>query len=129
MKELEKEVGKLDKSFGLIKVNLVHETGDNEGIWAVPADATSAAKTKNDNSNGEFVMVRLCNQPLGWNNLTWGGLVRAKTKGSMRPDAFLEDQGMPLLDSDKSNLGNLVVEELAKIEKKTKKSKKTKAKK
>lgn len=121
-KDLEKKIDGLDKSFGLLKVNLVHESG-NEGIWAVPADADSKTKMESDDSNGEFAFVRLCNTPLGWNDLTWGGLVRVKTNGSERPSAHLEDQKIPMLDADKTNLSALVVEEIARREKKEKSKK------
>ena len=119
-KDLEKKIDALDKSFGLIKVRLIHESGDSEGIWAVPTDSDSNDKIHSDTSNGEFAFVRLCNTPLGWNDLTWGGLVRVRTAGSQRPVARLEDQETPELDTDKTNLSALIVEEIARREKKNK---------
>lgn len=127
-KDLEKKIEELDKSLGLLKVNLIHEGGEGEGIWAVPADPGSKAKIMADSSRGDFAFVRLCNTPLGWNDLTWGGLVRVKTNGDQRPMAHLEDQKMPEIDADKANLGALVVEEIARREKRESKKNKTKTK-
>lgn len=124
LKALEKEVSKLEKSFGLCKVRLIHEDGSGEGIWAVPADAESKARLDNDKSQDEFAFVRLCNMPLGWNNLNWGGLVRVKTNGEIRADGHLEEQDLPQIRNDQQNVSTLVLEELAKKDKKTTKSKK-----
>lgn len=117
-KELEKKIDALDKALGLVKVNLIHEDGETEGIWAVPVDPGSKARILSESSHNEFAFVRLCNTPLGWNGLTWGGLVRVKTRGDERPEARLHDQAMPMIDNDKTNLSTLVAEELARREKK-----------
>lgn len=123
LKELEKTVQKLDKTLGLTKVRLVHASGDGEGIWAVPTDADSKAKLESDLSHNEFAFVRLMNQPLGWNDLSWGGLVRVKTNGRLRADGILDDQDLPEIIADRANIQELIAEE-----NKPKKVKKTKAK-
>lgn len=102
--ELEATIQKLEKDFGFVKVNLVHEGSGNEGIWAVPIDKESDDKLRSDLSNGEHAFVRLANQPLGWNGLTWGGLVRVKTVGSNRPMAHVSDQNLQILEDDKKSL-------------------------
>lgn len=112
-KELEDKIGELDKSLGLCKVRLIHEDGGGEGIWAVPLDPGSKAKLESDSSKGEYAYVRLCNTPLGWNNLTWGGLVRVKTSGELRAVGNLDEQDLPDLKADRDNLTTLVNAELA----------------
>ena len=104
VKELEQKISALEKEFGLCKVNLVHEGEGNEGIWAVPTDADSKAKLDNDNSTGEFAFVRLCNMPLGWNGLTWGGLVRVKTAGTNRAVGNINEQDIKEVKEDRDNL-------------------------
>jgi hypothetical protein len=104
VKGLEKAVEKLEKEFGLCKVNLVHEEGMNEGIWAVPIDADSKAKLDSDVSRDEYAFVRLCNAPLGWNDLTWGGLVRVKTSGDQRALGHLNEQNVKEIKEDRANL-------------------------
>lgn len=103
------------EKYGHLKVTLVHADGSTEGIWAVPADAESAARYRTSNSRDEAVLVRLTNVPLGWNGLTWGGLVRARTQGERRPEAQLHDQAGLALDRER--LRDLVAAELARREK------------
>lgn len=82
--ELAEIVKKLDKKFKLVKVNIVHPEGGNEGIWAVAADEDSARRYNDNTSSGEEVFVRLCNRPL-LENFYWGSLILATTQGSDRP--------------------------------------------
>lgn len=117
IKDLEKKIESLDKTFGMCKVRLIHEGGEGEGIWAVPADADSKAKLDNDASIDEYAFVRLCNMPLGWNGLSWGGLVRVKTAGSDRAVGNLDEQNLAELREDRKNLSKLIAEELAKEKK------------
>lgn len=104
VKDLEKTIGGLEKEFGFCKVRLVHEDGPGEGIWAVPVDAASKKKLDNDHSTGEYAFIRLCNTPLGWNNLTWGGLVRVKTAGDQRAVGNLDEQDLIEIKEDRANL-------------------------
>lgn len=105
--ELNNEIEGLNKKLGITKVNLVHESGEHEGIWAIPLDEESKAKLDSDTSNGEFAFVRLMNQPLGWNDLSWGGLVRVRTNGDKRAYAEVSDQNLKALTEDRKNLAEL----------------------
>lgn len=108
--DLETTLANLQKKYGYLKVNLVREgeTGGNgEGIWAVPVDDESKQTLNSESSQGEFAMVRVCNMPFSWENLTWGGLVRAKTLGSKRPAAYLPDQDLPEIKEDWANLAKI----------------------
>lgn len=109
-REFDKSVAKLDKQFGMGKVALIHEDGMGEGIWYTPANAESK-KILDGNSYDEFAFVRLANQPLGWNDLTWGGLVKVRTKGpELRPEGRLEDQTDEIIRTDREQILKLRAE-------------------
>ena len=90
--ELELKVQGLIDLHGHTKILLKHEDGMGEGIWATPVDALSRERIDNDGSYGEPVVVRLCNQPLGWCNREWGDEVIAETRGESRPEATISYQ-------------------------------------
>lgn len=87
--ELEALVESLVAQFGHCKVNLLRPGEGNEGIWAVAVDKVSSDRVKDDNSTGEEVRLRLCNQPLGWGGKSWGDEIIAITRGDRRPEASL----------------------------------------
>ena len=109
VEELSGETKRLEDKYNLIKVNLSH--GDsNEGIWAVPVDDSSNKKLNDDESREEPVTCRVVNMPLGWNSLTWGGLVVARTNGDKRAIAYVGEQSTEVLRKDRENLWSIFEE-------------------
>lgn len=107
MTGLNKLVSALVKQFNYCKINLIYAEGVSEGVWCVPVTKEDSRKLRGD-SSGEFAFVRLMNASLGWNHLTWGGLIKVITNGNSRATARLADQTDAILLSDRENLQALV---------------------
>lgn len=89
----DKQAQQLIKQFDTIKVNLVHEEG-NEGIWAVPCSEEDKKLYDNEASMHEKFNCYLLNQPLGWGDKEWGSKITARTNGSERPYAVEKDNNV-----------------------------------
>lgn len=89
IKKLELAVSRAEK-YGNIKLNIIHDDGTNEGIWAVPA--TKADKEKYDKGEyGTSFFLYLTNHAL-IGGPTWGAKIRVKCAGvSSRPTITVKD--------------------------------------
>lgn len=81
IKDLEERVEIAEKN-GLLKVNIVHEDGGNEGIWACFASKEYADIYYKD-SYGEEIECFLMNAAL-IQGRTWGARLTVKTNGANR---------------------------------------------
>ncbi len=76
----------------LCKVNLPtseegYESGNGEGVWGVACNEDSFNKINDEGSNGDIVYIALLNQPVCHQDVNWGDIVVAKTRGEYRPTA------------------------------------------
>ena len=94
MKLLERSIENLVALNGYIKVNLERDDGSREGIWAVPVTEEDAKKARSEDFKYQDVSFkcRLCNEPiLTWYGKSWGDEIVARNRGSVRPEALIED--------------------------------------
>lgn len=78
----------------LFKVNLPfteseYETGNGEGVWAITNNA-SLEIINDTKSINEFVLVRILNDSIYYNNLSFGDYIIVETRGEKRPVANYE---------------------------------------
>lgn len=86
----ESEVQKLEKAFGIHKVNLIYEEGDSEGVWATFLTEEDKAAYYTETFGVKYNAV-LMNHPLGWQGRQWGEVIVATTRGTGRPWALWND--------------------------------------
>ena len=94
MKLLERSIENLVAQHGYIKVNLERDDGSREGLWAVPVSEEDAVKARSEAFEHQDVdfKCRLCNEPIcTWYGKSWGDEIVARNRGSVRPEALIED--------------------------------------
>lgn len=83
-----------DNDYPTVKINLTEGNGSNgEGIWAYLLSEEDKKLHDSDDSHGEEFFCVLSNHAVAWfPNPTWGRVLRARTNGSSRPCAVIDEQ-------------------------------------